>query len=435
MAGSTGAQPQGSAAAGAQSVTDPAAAAQAVAPGPGRSVAEPEPGAEQSAAAVPGQRAGVAVGPLLEPFEDVHRIAVLRGGGLGDLLFAMPAVEALAAAYPEASVSLLGMPLHDSLLRGRGTPVQEVHLLPLAEGIRPPQPGEEPDPAAARSFLARMRRRRFDLAVQLHGGGRNSNPFLLQLGARHTAGAATEDAPRLERTLSYRYYQNEVMRALEIAGLAGAPAVTLRPRLAVLPEERELARERIGQSARLLVVHPGATDPRRRWPAARFAQTVARAVLESGAHAVIVGDASERRLTSAVARQAAKLAGPRRASRILNLGGRLTPSELVGLISLASVFLGNDSGPRHLAEALGVRTVGIYWVGNLINAGPLGRQEHRVHLGWTVRCPVCGADLTQVGWTAERCAHDPSIVAEVDVADVYEDVAQLMATTPPERGR
>ena len=46
-----------------------------------------------------------------------------------------------------------------------------------------------------------MRARRFDLAVQVHGGGRYSNPFLLRLGARHTVGTRTPDAAELERTL------------------------------------------------------------------------------------------------------------------------------------------------------------------------------------------------------------------------------------------
>src|SRR3954470_19728720 len=64
-----------------------------------------------------------------EPFPSIEQIAVLRGGGLGDLLFALPAVEALAAAYPDARLTLLGMPLHRELLAGRlhaGLDVEEL---------------------------------------------------------------------------------------------------------------------------------------------------------------------------------------------------------------------------------------------------------------------------------------------------------------------
>ncbi|WP_311380584.1 hypothetical protein [Arthrobacter sp. ISL-69] len=62
---------------------------------------------------------GAGVGPVLEKFRDVARIAVLRGGGLGDLLFALPAVAALKAAYPGATVTVLGTPVHAAIRRGR----------------------------------------------------------------------------------------------------------------------------------------------------------------------------------------------------------------------------------------------------------------------------------------------------------------------------
>ena len=108
---------------------------------------------------------------------------------------------------------------------------------------------------------------------------------------------------------------------------------------------------------------------------------------------------------------------------------------LAALLERCDVLLGNDSGPRHLAQALGTPTVGLYWVGNLINAGPLGRSLHRVHLSWATQCPECGADITQVGWTAARCAHDTSLLAGISAADVYRDVRLFTATSPPPRGR
>lgn len=97
------------------------------------------------------------------------------------------------------------------------------------------------------------------------------------------------------------------------------------------------------------------------------------------------------------------------------------------MLAEADVVLANDSGPRHLAQAVGTATVGIYWVGDALNAGPFGRSRHRVLLGWTTRCPVCGIDVTAVGWTAPRCAHDPSFVADVATADVLGEVDALLS--------
>lgn len=368
------------------------------------------------------------VGPVLEPFEDVRRIAVLRGGGLGDLMFAMPAVEALAAAYPGATITLLGSGSHAALLSGRPGPVAEVEVLPVSEGVRPPKDGEVEDEAELERFFARMRERRFDLAVQVHGGGRYSNPFLLRLGARHTVGTQTPDAVALERVLPYHYYQNEFMRSLEVVGLAGAPPVSVEATLHVTAEERRAAADLLGRAAAdrpVVGIHPGATDPRRRWPVDRFAEVAARA-LADGAAVVVLGDETDVPAADAIVAQAEHVAP----GRLRSFAGKLGLGELCGVLDACTVVVGNDSGPRHLAQAVGTPTVGIYWLGNVINAGALGRARHRVHMSWVTRCPVCGIDVTQVGWTAERCPHDGSLVAEVSAAAVYEDVAQLTATSP-----
>lgn len=371
---------------------------------------------------------GWGVGPVLDKFSDVSRIAVLRGGGLGDLLFALPAVSALAAAYPGATMTLLGTPAHAELLGSTPGPVRDVRILPRAEGVRP----GPVDQAATESFFASMQREKFDVAVQLHGGGRFSNPFLLRLGARHTVGSRTADAAPLERSLPYIYYQHEPLRGLEVAGLAGAPPVELEARLEVpdhdAAEVRELLQFRHGNPGTPVVaLHPGATDPRRRWPVERFGE-VAAACAADGCRVVVIGSADERNLAGEVV-QAAGCDG------VVSVAGRFGLGALPALLGRCDVLVGNDSGPRHLAQALGVPTVGLYWVGNLINAGPLGRSVHRVHLSWATRCPECGVDITQVGWTAARCAHDSSLLADIRASDVYRDVRLFTARNPLARGR
>lgn len=386
---------------------------------------------------------GYGIGPVLEEFTGVMRIAVLRGGGLGDLMYAVPAVTALKAAYPKATVTVLGTPIHAELLAQVESPVDETAILPFAEGIRPgPVIVEHLD-----GFIAAMRARNFDLAIQLHDGGRYSNPFLLRLGARHTVGAGTPDAARLERTVPYAYYQHEPLRALEVAGYAGAPPVDLEARLRPRPEfERQLAVSLAGDTRTVVVIHPGATDPRRRWPVERFA-AVARRAADDGFRVLVVGDQSERELAEtmvelAVGRvpagaDAARGSGSagHAAPQVASLAGKLSLGELAGLLAGCSVVVANDSGPRHLAQALGTPTVGIFWAGNAINAAPLGRSMHRIHLGWATHCAVCGIDITQVGWTAPRCRHDVSTVEAVEADAVYEDVLQLTAMTPRPRGR
>jgi ADP-heptose:LPS heptosyltransferase len=353
-----------------------------------------------------------------ERFDDVREIAVLRGGGLGDLMFALPAIEALAAAYPDARVTLLGSPTAPAVLDGRTDAVHAFEELPVARGVRDYGDGAPTE----QDFFDRLHGR-FDLAVQVHGGGRNSNPFLLRLGARHTVGTATEDAEVLERWVRYVYYQHEVVRALEVASLAGAEPVTLDPRLRVADDDRAAVRERLGVTGRLVAIHPGATDPRRRWSPSRFA-AVARARIEAGDDVVLVGDDTDVLASSAIV---GSLPQDLRA-RVHDLTASLPLRELPTVLAAADVMVGDDSGPRHLAVAVGTPTVGVFWFGNVINAGPFDRGRHRVHLSFVTRCPVCGADVTQVGWTAERCEHDPSYVDQVEPEAVLADVEDLLRT-------
>jgi ADP-heptose:LPS heptosyltransferase len=246
-------------------------------------------------------------------------------------------------------------------------------------------------------------------------------------------GTATDDAERLERVIPYVYYQHEVLRGLEVAGLAGAPVADLEPVVEVSDAERAAAAERVtGAPGGLLVIHPGATDPRRRWPVESFAEVARRAAADD-AQVVVVGDATDAADADRIVALGREGLPAERAERITSLADSLDLGELAGLFTHADVVLGNDSGPRHLAQAVGARTVGVFWFGNVVNAAAFGRTRHRIHIGWTTRCPVCGVDVTQVGWTAARCAHDPSHVAEVRVDDVHADVEQLRRASLEER--
>lgn len=347
--------------------------------------------------------------PILD---GVRRIAVLRANAIGDLAFALPALDALRAAYPRAEVVYLGLPWHAELFRGRPGPIDRVEVVPLYRAIRE-EMGRAEDAVEQERFFAAMVREEFDLAIQIHGGGRNSNPFLLRLGARVTAGLRTPDAPPLDRWLPYLYYQAEVHRYLEVMGLVGAEPVTLEPRLQVLPGDLEESYAAIPEDGRpVVVVHPGAGDPRRRWSSAGFA-AVGDALARAGAQVLVIGGRPEERpLVEAVVGQMAEPAQ--------NLAGALSLRGLAGLLSRCAVAVGNDSGPIHLAEAVGARTVGIYWAGNVITAAPFSRARHRLAISWRLTCPECGADTTQA-----PCTHRVSFVADVPVGEVLAPALEL----------
>jgi ADP-heptose:LPS heptosyltransferase len=344
----------------------------------------------------------------------VRRIAVLRAGALGDLVFALPALDALRDAYPDAEIVLLGKPWMAELLCERPSPVDRVVPVPVARGVGAPADAVE-DARALDAFFAAMRDLRFDLALQLHGGGRHSNPFVLKLRARVTAGMRAADAPALDRTMPYVYQQNERLRLLEAVALVGAIPVTLAPRLAVTPRDLAEADAVVPPSAApLVVLQPGSSDARRRWPPEQFA-LLGDALVTAGAVVAINGTRDEadlvRTIHGAMQREA------------IDLAGRLSLAGLAGLLSRARVVVSNDTGPLFLAEAVGAATVGIFWLTNLAMDGSLFRTRHRYALATRVACPVCGR--LQID---ERCEHDPSFVAEVTVDEVLAPALELLAS-------
>jgi ADP-heptose:LPS heptosyltransferase len=338
---------------------------------------------------------------------DVERIAVLRANGLGDLVFVLPALDALRAAYPGAELVLLAGRWQRELLKARPGPVDRVVEVPVAGGVRE---GAEEDHTTLERFFAAMVRERFDLALQLHGGGRFSNPFVKRLGARVTVGSRSPDAAALDRSLPYVYLQPEVARYLELVGLVGAAPVTLAPRLPVTEADRAEAAAAVGAPRSVVALHPGATDPRRRWRPERFA-AVGDALAELGATVAVTGSPPEQQVVDAV------LGHMRRAA--LDLCGRLTLGGLAGLLERCAVVVSNDSGPLHLAAAVGAPTVGIFWGPNVVNSPPLHRARHRPLAALARRCAACGTDNLR-----GRCAH--ALLDEVAVAEVVAAARELL---------
>ena len=334
---------------------------------------------------------------------DVRKIAVLRANGIGDLMFALPALDALRAAYPRAHITLLGAAHHATLLEGRPTPVDRVVVVPPSRGVNEVDGPERAD--VLEEFVDAMRAEQFDLALQMHGGGRYSNPFIRRLAARVTVGLKGSDAPALDRWIPYTYWQPEVARYIEVVSLVGARPTTLVPHLTVTARDLAEAEEVVPSTdAPLVLLNPGATDPRRRWTAAGFA-AVGDSLAELGARVILHGCGAEREIT----REVVDLM---RADAV-DVAGHLSLRALVGLASRCSVVVSNDSGPLYVCAAAGAPTVGIYWCGNLPTSGMLTRARHRPVAAWRLACPVCGAHCVYDG-----CDHRTSFVADVEPCDV-----------------
>ena len=342
---------------------------------------------------------------------DVRKIAVLRANAIGDYLFTIPALEALRAAYPQAEIVLLGKVWHDDFLTGRPGPVDRIEVVPPAHGVSAP-PHAEDDRAALEVFFPRMARERFDLALQVHGGGRYSNPFLCRLGARLTVGLRTPDAVPLDRWIPYIYWQSEVLRYLEVVRLVGATPVDVLPRVAVTDADRAESRYVVAQDDRPIVaLNPGASDPERRWPATNFA-VVGDALAAEGARVVITGAGWDAPLAAAI-RETMRCP-------VEDTTGRLTLGGLAGLLERCALVVSNDSGPLHLAAAVGTASVGLYWYINMFNAAPVATARQRPLISWERTCSVCGVDRRET-----RCDHQQSLVSSIPTDEVIAVALEL----------
>ncbi|WP_241762768.1 glycosyltransferase family 9 protein [Aromatoleum aromaticum] len=244
-------------------------------------------------------------------------------------------------------------------------------------------------------------------------GGRWSNPFVKRLGARHTFGLCAADAEPLEFSVPYIYYQPEVFRYLEVVALAGGRAAGREPRMSVTEEDLTAACAVLPPGKTIAVLHLGASDPRRRWPAASFA-AVGDALGDAGAVVVVNATGDERPQLGELAE---KMRHP-----FIDLGPDSTLSLLTGVLAQAALIVANDSGPLHLARAVGTASVGIYWCGNLINGGPTSRTRHRPLLSWRLACPECGANTIE-----QRCEHTASFVADIPPEDAIGQALDLLA--------
>lgn len=348
------------------------------------------------------------------------KIAVLRANALGDFIFVLPALQLLRHTYPRAEIFYLGKPMHEILLSGRPGPVDHVIVIPPYPGVGEPE-DFRPDFRALEIFFAGMQAEKFDIALQLHGGGKYSNPFVLRLGASLTVGLGTADAAPLDITIPYITFFNETLRYLEVVS-----CLSLRqskaPGIAVTGRDLDEAREVLASSdpaQPFAVIHPGASDLRRRWPAEKFAQ-VADFLVEQGWSVYINGIEEERKIGEAI------ISGMRRKDHVYNVSGKVSLTALTGLLSMADLVISNDSGPLHVAYIVQTPAIGIYWVGNLITGMPLKVANNRPLISWMTSCPICGLECTRFDTENNGCRHHTSFVADVSVEEVTVAALELM---------
>jgi ADP-heptose:LPS heptosyltransferase len=370
--------------------------------------------------------------PPALPFSP-RKIAVLHAKALGDFIVILPALDAIKRTYPDAELILLAKPWVKEFLDGRPSMVDRAVSIPPLAGVNDPveSKGQVCDtgscayPLGVDRFCQAMQGEKLDVVIHMQGDGKSVNPFINKFAARVTAGMCNPPAESLDRSIPYVHYQSEVLRNLEVAALIGAHTTSIgfEPRIEVTEsdeQEAESVRQLI-KGKPYIVIHPGADDLRRVWPAARFAEA-ADCLIEKGYKVVVTGTPKEEEGVMNVIQAMHRPAIP---CTWLGLGG------LAALLQQSALVVSNDTGPLHLARAVGTRTVGIYWAPNVLNWGPLSRDRHRLGISWQLECPQCGIRPVSP-WPFQPqkpdCSHPYSFVESVPVAEVVELAAELLSS-------
>jgi ADP-heptose:LPS heptosyltransferase len=278
----------------------------------------------------------------------VTHALVVRLDNAGDVLLAGPAVRAVAAGServtlvcgPHGAEAGDLLPGVDTVLRWccpwidpRPDPVSAAHVEDLVTAVRAMAP---------------------DRALVLTSFHQSALPtaLLLRLAGVTWIGAASEDYPGSLLDLRHRPPDglHEVERSLSLAHAAGYPLPEGDDgRLAV----KQPARSELPWAAGSYVaLHPGASVPARAWPAHRW-QELARLLATRGRRVVVTGGPAERALTASVATAYGS-------GDVVDLGGRTSLAQLAGVLGDASVVVASNTGPAHLAAAVGTPVVSLF---------------------------------------------------------------------------
>lgn len=288
--------------------------------------------------------------------KNVRKIAVFRALYLGDMLCIIPAVRAISRAYPDADITLIGLPWQRHFVERFRHYFTDFMEFPGWPGL----PEQQVDPGKIVQFLQETQRRKFDLVIQMHGDGTIVNGMCMLMGARHVAGLRLPGHYCPDEALfpAFHEKEHEVLRFLKIAKALRIPAHGTSLEFPVTIQENrnfDKIKSILGiQKGKYICLHPGARDPRRRWSPEKFAR-VADALAGMGYAIVITGSGEEKDVTAKVASLM-----DRHGIDLVNQAGHIGIGELAILISHAAALLSNDTGVSHIAAAFETPSVVVF---------------------------------------------------------------------------
>jgi ADP-heptose:LPS heptosyltransferase len=301
-----------------------------------------------------------------------RRIAIFRALQLGDMLCAVPALRALRAAYPDAEITLLGLPWAASFCGRFSMYIDRFIHFPGYPGL-PEQPFNEVDWA---EFVRQMRAKEFDLILQMQGNGNIVNAMLEDLQAGPIAGFHSEGNYRnSDLFLEYPTGISEIEKHLQLMSHLGIPTLGNELEYPIMGIEKEklYTKHPFLLDGNYVCVHPGSRGAWRQWPPSHFA-LLADYCAGKGLNVVLTGTYEEASLTNKVIELMEYPA--------IDLTGQTSLGEVGQLIKTASLLISNCTGVSHIASAVCTPSIVISMDGEPERWGPLNTDLHKT-IDWT----------------------------------------------------
>lgn len=314
----------------------------------------------------------------------MRKILVAEGGGIGDLIRVLPAIECLKDNFPAASISVLASPEAKEILSlfSKNDIISEIIDYDLK--------------ARHRGFLKKLllirslRKKHFDLIYAPDRGEGMREEVLMNFltGVPHRIGFQKGRAGSLN-TIKIELKENVpiVKQNLDILRYAGLQVTKEEIDLCV-PEKdileakfliKQLARE---ISSPLITIHPGASwnAGYRCWPLEKYISLMKRLINELQLKVIIIGNTGDIETGKRILKEIESPA-------IISVMGKTTLAQMTAIIKLSNLFLGNDSGPLHIALALKIPSVAIF--GSTSPEQVIGTQERCVVIRKNLACSPC----------------------------------------------
>jgi lipopolysaccharide heptosyltransferase II len=302
------------------------------------------------------------------------KVLLIRLRLIGDVVFTTPMPRALKRAFPEAHVTYIVEPAAAAVVAGN---------LYLDDVIVAPRPRGLARIVSDLTLARRLRRARYDVVIDLHGGPRSAW-LAFATGARQRIGYAntgrswmytrTVHRPRALRPRHSVVNQWDLLEAIE-GWPGGAPEPGRDPVEMPRDEAADTAIERRLQAAgitaehELIVAHVSAGNPFRRWPEPAFTRLVSELAAASPLRRIVLSSGPSDREAAARIRSAARQALGASADRIVDFG-EFDLAELRALVERSRVFIGGDTGPLHIAATTATPIVGIYGPTESVRSAP-----------------------------------------------------------------